>query len=93
MRAAHAGPVLRGQRFADEQILRGPVVAARKGSVQACLQGTHFHGLQKSPHNSQLQMKPHLLRSHDFGCLMHVLNHWFETNDLQLHEEVFRKET
>ncbi len=24
MRAARAGPVLRGQRFANEQILRGP---------------------------------------------------------------------
>ncbi len=37
--AAPAGPVLRGQRFANEQILRGPALAARKGPVQACLQG------------------------------------------------------
>ncbi len=40
MRAARAGPVLRGQRFVNEQILRGPVLAARKGSVQACLQSS-----------------------------------------------------
>ncbi len=39
MRAARAGPVLRGQHFANEQILRGPALAARKGPVQACLQG------------------------------------------------------
>ncbi len=39
MRAARAGPVLRGQRFANEQILRGPALASRKGPVQACLQG------------------------------------------------------
>lgn len=39
MRAARAGPVLRAQRFANEQILRGPALAARKGSAQACLQG------------------------------------------------------
>ncbi len=39
MRAARAGPVLRGQCFANEQILRGPALAARKGPVQACLQG------------------------------------------------------
>ncbi len=39
MRAARAGPVLRGQRFANEKILRGPVLAARKGPVQACVQG------------------------------------------------------
>ncbi len=40
MRAARAGPVLRGQRFANEQILRGPAPAVRKGSVQACLQSS-----------------------------------------------------
>ncbi len=40
MRAARAGPVLRCQRFASEQILRGPALAARKGPVQACLQGS-----------------------------------------------------
>ncbi len=39
MRAARAGPVLRGQRFANEQIIRGPALAAHKGPVQACLQG------------------------------------------------------
>ncbi len=39
MRAARAGPVVRGQRFANEQILRGPALAACKGPVQACLQG------------------------------------------------------
>ncbi len=39
VRAVCAGPVLRGQRFANEQILRGPALAARKGPVQACLQG------------------------------------------------------
>ncbi len=33
MRAAHAGPALRGQRFANEQILRGPVLAARWGPL------------------------------------------------------------
>ncbi len=38
MRAARAGPVLKGQRFANEQILRGPALAACKGPVQACLQ-------------------------------------------------------
>ncbi len=31
MRAARAGPVLRGQRFTNEQILRDPALAARKG--------------------------------------------------------------
>ncbi len=40
MRPAHAGPVLSGQRFANEQILRGPALAARKGPVQACLQSS-----------------------------------------------------
>ncbi len=44
VRAAHAGPALRGQRFANEQILRGPALAAlrlalSKGPPQACLQG------------------------------------------------------
>ncbi len=34
MRAARAGPVLRGQRFADEQILRGPALAALSGPVK-----------------------------------------------------------
>ncbi len=44
MRAVRAGPVLRGQCFANEQILRGPALAARKGPVQACLQGIlHRH--------------------------------------------------
>ncbi len=32
MRAVRAGPVLRGQCFANEQILRGPALAARKGT-------------------------------------------------------------
>ncbi len=40
MRPARAGPVLRGQRFANEQIIRGPALAARKGPVQACLQSS-----------------------------------------------------
>ncbi len=31
MRAARAGPVLRGQHFAKEQILRGPALAALSG--------------------------------------------------------------
>ncbi len=44
MRAARAGPLLRGQRFANDQILRGPVLAARKGPVQACLQGMFMLG-------------------------------------------------
>ncbi len=34
MRAAHAGPVLRGQCFANEQILRGPALAALSGPVK-----------------------------------------------------------
>ncbi len=34
MRAARAGPVLRGQHFANEQILRGPVLAALSGPVK-----------------------------------------------------------
>ncbi len=34
MRAARAGPVLRGQRFANEQILRGPALAALSGPVK-----------------------------------------------------------
>ncbi len=33
VRAAHAGPALRGQRFANEQILRGPALAARWGPL------------------------------------------------------------
>ncbi len=33
--AARAGPVLRDQRFDNEQILRGPALAALKGPVQA----------------------------------------------------------
>ncbi len=49
MRAARAGPVLRGQCFANEQILRGPVLAARKGPVQACLQGTLYGGTPTVP--------------------------------------------
>ncbi len=40
MRAARAGPVLRAQRFANEQILRGPALAALSGPVKACLQGS-----------------------------------------------------
>ncbi len=34
MRAARAGPVLRGQRFTNEQILRGPALAALSGPVK-----------------------------------------------------------
>ncbi len=34
MRAARAGPVLRGQCFANEQILRGPALAALSGPVK-----------------------------------------------------------
>ncbi len=34
MRAARAGPVLRGQRLANEQILRGPALAAITGPVK-----------------------------------------------------------
>ncbi len=34
MRAARAGLVLRGQRFASEQILRGPALAALSGPVK-----------------------------------------------------------
>ncbi len=34
MRASRAGPVLRGQRFANEQILRGPALAALSGPVK-----------------------------------------------------------
>ncbi len=49
MRAARAGPVLRGQCFANEQILRGPTLAARKGPVQACLQGNHEDSALSSP--------------------------------------------
>ncbi len=33
MRAARAGPVLRGQRFANEQILRGPALVAHWGPL------------------------------------------------------------
>ncbi len=33
MRAAHAGPVLRGQHFADVQIFKGPALAARWGPL------------------------------------------------------------
>jgi len=38
VRAACAGPELRGQRFPNEQTIRGPLLAAHKGPVQACLQ-------------------------------------------------------
>ncbi len=38
MGAVRARPVLRGQCFANKQILRGPVLEARKGPMQACLQ-------------------------------------------------------
>ncbi len=38
MRAARAGPVLRGQRFANEQILRGPALAALKGLFAGLLE-------------------------------------------------------
>ncbi len=48
MRVAHPGAVLRGQRFANEQILRGPALAARKGPVQACLQGTFVYSHPKT---------------------------------------------
>ncbi len=34
MRAARAGPVLRDQRFSNEQILRGPALVACKGPGQ-----------------------------------------------------------
>ncbi len=34
MRAARAGPVLRGQRFGMEQILRSPALAALSGPVK-----------------------------------------------------------
>ncbi len=43
MRAACAVQVLRGQYFANEQILRGPALAAHKGPVHAYLQGCHEH--------------------------------------------------
>ncbi len=43
MRAACAVQVLRGQCFANEQILRGPALAAHKGPVHAYLQGCHEH--------------------------------------------------
>ncbi len=34
MRAARAGPVLRGQRFANEQIPRGPTLAGLRGPLK-----------------------------------------------------------
>ncbi len=48
MRAARAGPVLRAQRFANEQILRGPTLAALSGPVKGqcrlvCSVITHPH--------------------------------------------------
>ncbi len=42
MRAARAGPVLRGQHFANEQILRCPPLAARKGPSAGLFAGQGY---------------------------------------------------
>ncbi len=51
MRAARAGPMLRGQRFANEQIIRDPALAALSGPVKGqcrlvCREATCASNLQ-----------------------------------------------
>ncbi len=52
---ASAGPVLRAQLFANEQILRGPALAARKEPAQACVQGMFMCIPLKGSHFKHVQ--------------------------------------